>query len=224
MKLGLTLLLVNVFAVFSAQATVITFSDRALFQAASGSTQTYDFDGDTAGLLPSVNDFGDFSTQTYTGRFGRTGEQSITPGGGLYFDGNFSLTNPLFTITFDEGVTAFGFDFTNTDWSRDFFQINLNGTLFDIGTPRSSGFFGFVLTSGTLSSFNFSDDPFGGGNLDGVLFDNFEYSYNRLWTSSREARPVPVPATLWLTLAGLFVVAAAIYQRYGSRDTSPLQP
>lgn len=203
MKYVLTVLLVNVFAAAGAQASVITFSDRALFQAAAGATQTYDFDGDATGLLPSVNDFGDFTTQTYRGRFGRTGKQSITASGSLDFDGNFSLTDPLFTITFDEGVFAFGFDYTNTDWSRDFFQLNLNGTLFDVGAPRSSGFFGFVLTAGTLSSFNFSDDPSGGGNLDRVLFDNFEYSQRRVWSSSRETRPVPTPATIWVILLGL---------------------
>jgi len=222
-KFVLTLLFVNVLAAAGAQAAIITFSDRSLFQAAAGVTTVYDFDGDAAGLLPSVNDFGDFTTQTHTGRFGRTGRQSITAGGALDFDGNFSLTDPLFTITFDQGLFAFGFDYTNTDYSADFFQLNLGGTLYDIGAPRSSGFFGFITTNGTLSTFDFSDDPLGGGNLDGVLFDNFEYSQRRVWSSSREARLVPTPATLWVLLLGLGGLLL-IMRRMSSRSAAPLQP
>jgi len=197
------------------EATAVTFTNLALFQAAAGATVLEDF---TAAA--PFNATGAFGPTAYTG-FSLTGNgngnqigvHSAALGGvlqpplpasfaGQQFFGWASATGGpgtigTLTFTFVNPIKAFGFDWFNTD-TNDRYKVTVLGV--DYSDPpfstipaqgvAATGFFGIVsdtpFTTLTISNVIFS------GNITDEGFDNVRTS----------AAPVPEPATLLLVATG----------------------
>ncbi|SNR39879.1 VPLPA-CTERM sorting domain-containing protein [Puniceibacterium sediminis] len=104
---------------------------------------------------------------------------------GSPFDGD----GPAITFTFDTALTAFGFDFSDSD-STDTYEITLGGETFLLDNASSTfiGFFGFV-SDVAISSFVLTQATTG-GITETFALDNI-------------VAPIPLPASIVLLLAGL---------------------
>ncbi len=186
----------------SANAAILTFDDRATFEAyVNGVTidtlenlsssyyfslnrGDYTYDASAAGCTNSL-DCGDNSNQGFSYNYAR-----------LYGAGNF---------VFDIPVNAFGMDFGIYDGSS--YGSSLKTTIYLNGYSRTvtavdqNSFFGIVDTSNNLgniaysreqSVYDFAPESSGG------LVDNITYG---------SVSAVPVPAAVWLFASGLIGIA-----------------
>ena len=170
--------------VASANASIVTYTDKAAWVAATGTTSLYDFNSDASGSFTSKN-FGDFNAAlaNQSGSFLPT----ITNNGELKLQ-TWNQASVL-ELTFNSSLSAFGFDWRNTDPTNDKIELNILGETFVFGPSRSSGFFG--LTSTVLfNSLGLSDSAGNGGALTSAYLDNFRYGDS--------VSAVPVPAALFL--------------------------
>ncbi len=153
-------------AVFAlpAQAALVTYTNLAAFNAASGATTVETFSNATVG----------FSTSNYSGAFkgfsltsvangdrsgiaqgtiANGGDDTVIPaafnGQNFYGwgEGNDGGVGPTTTFTFNKPTTAFGFDWFNTDVT-DSYSVTVNGVSNTVFTITSSGFFGIIATAG----------------------------------------------------------------------------
>ncbi|WP_339674045.1 PEP-CTERM sorting domain-containing protein [Dasania marina] len=167
---------------------ITTFSDRATFDAAAGSTTLENFTSTShfpipGGSLSSTSSFGSLSAgdiqsgATYTTPVGSGNYFNIDAGGGFtggFLDG-FNPADRDLTITYSPLISAFGFD-TNSLMNDFDITVNfLSGASYNANFTGISSmkFFGFqsdaadiqsVLISGNNSSFGFAIDnhSFGG--------------------------------------------------------------
>ena len=192
----------------AAQASLITYTNKAAFLAAAGSLSTETFSSasvgtSTANYSGSFNGFtlssvanGDKSgiaTGTIAGADNISIPSSFT-GQNFYGWGNSNGgAGPTTTFTFTSGITAFGFDWFNTDMS-DRYSVTVNSQSTVVFNYASSGFFGVIdtagFTSATIQTANY------GGYLSTMGLDNVLTSNNSV--------PEPTSAALIaLGLAGL---------------------
>lgn len=207
--------LITVFAIAVALSTstvsnaaVITFTDRATWAAAvNGTLNLQDFNAEAVGSFDS-RDFGDFSAAEVGGGL----FSSIQPGSNsnnidgtnfLQLQSSFSPGSVL-RFTFDNPITALGFDYTSTDPTGDEFEIELPELGFQntFGPDGTSGFFGLISTD-AFSQADFSDTVGNGGFLGSGSLDNVEFS----------AGQVPEPASILVWSLVLLTGVAVVWMR-----------
>ena len=192
----------------AAQASLITYTNKAAFLAAAGSLSTETFSSATVGTS-TANYSGSFSNFTLTSV--ANGDKSGIATGTIAGADNISIPSsftgqnfygwgnsnggagPTTTFTFTSGITAFGFDWFNTDMS-DRYSVTVNSQSTVVFNYASSGFFGVIdtagFTSATIQTANY------GGYLSTMGLDNVLTSNNSV--------PEPTSAALIaLGLAGL---------------------
>jgi len=216
------------------EATAVTFTTLASFQAAAGATVLEDFTSAAA-----FNTTGAFGPTAYTG-FSLTGNgngnnigvHSAALGGALqpplpasflgqqFFGWASASGGPgtigTLTFTFQNPIKAFGFDWFNTD-TNDRYRVTVLGV--DYSDPpfstipgagvAATGFFGIVsdtpFTTATITNVIFS------GNITDEGFDNVRTS----------AAAIPEPVTVLLVSTGALM---AIRRKRTSRDRIERQP
>ena len=198
------------FAAAPADAALITFTNRAAFEAAVGTFTVTNLNAEATGTFTS-RDLGPFtasetSPDLLIGIAGGgpnlfTSAQNVTSPDGtnhLFFEASFT-TSPL-TLTFDTPISAFGFDFRTTDSTQDGLDLVVQGMLFNVSlSAPSSGFFGVIDTTGTVHDGRVTRRPGWAGSMKG-------------WASTMSlltVRPSPRPGSL-----GLLAVGAATAWRY----------
>tara|TARA_R110002167_G_scaffold76148_12_gene212228 strand:+ start:951 stop:1568 length:618 start_codon:yes stop_codon:yes gene_type:complete len=169
----------------SSAATLTTYTNQAAFEAAT-STSTYDFNSDANGSFTS-KDFGDFTAtlqNPYSGFLGTYKPSIYNQALKLQKKDEASALE----ISFDSTISAFGFNWENTDWTGDAIEVSILGQNFVFGPNRQSGFFG--ITSDTLFSTALLGDSVGSNEFlfTGTL-DNFQYG---------NVSAVPIPAAAFL--------------------------
>ena len=214
----LTLLL----PVTASAGLITTFSDRAAFDAAVGTTVVEDFGPDanfpiTSGILNSfTNEAGilpgdiapgvTYSTEVGTGNF-----FNIDAGGG--FQGGFldSIVFPsgerTLTVNFDTAVAAFGFDTNSLMGSAFSLLINFSdGTSTEFSQAVGSGlglqFFGYQSSLVDIDSLNIR----GNNTTFNFALDNFTFG-----GGSGSVSPVPAPGAL--SLLGLCLAGMGVARR-----------
>jgi hypothetical protein len=193
-----------------AQATLVTYTNLAAFQAAAGATSLETFSGAAVGT----------STSNFSGSFNKftlsnvaNGERSGIANGSIsgtdtppapfngqnYYgwgEGNGD-NGPVSTFTFANGTRAFGFDWFNTD-TTDSYSVTINGLTQTVFNFNSSGFFGIVATNETFSTATIQNVTYGGyvqtEGLDNVRVGN-----------------VPEPGSI--ALLGLALAGVAVARR-----------
>lgn len=208
----------------SAQAALITYSSLSNFQAAAGATTLETFSSAKLGVsnanyLGSFNGFtlstvanGDLSGIA-TGRVSSVSDTRPIPatfssqqffgwGNAPSGTGNGG-TAPTVTFTFATGVSAFGFDWFNTDTTDNYAVIINNQQRFLIPTASSSaaatGFLGIVATNGDTFTSVTIQTRTAGGSITTAGLDNVRVS---------APKAVPEPASLALLGIGLLGMAS----------------
>ncbi len=168
-----------------APAAIVQYSSRTLFGSAAGSTTTESLNS----FAPQVNafenvwfDFGDFSGRNGTNTsFGGDITNLGTIDGTIEIWGFLKIGGATLEFVFDSPITAIGFDANNLADQRyvDIIFDNADGDVVAVHDPVDQiRFWGFVsdtpFTSITFRQTGF--DPGIGTDMDGILFDNFEYS------------------------------------------------
>ena len=201
----------------AAEAAVITYTDRAAFQAATGTTkiETFNsFERDLSYWSGGTVDVGDFTlsgSATSHIQWNRIdvprGEIPSLDIDGTPFASTVTGTSTSFTIKFDSEIFAFGADFATISDDGRTTHIDLGLGLPQIDVPDlQSGFFG--LTSNTaFSSLTFAANS----NYDGWSFDNVEYGNLRAPIS--HSVPEPTSVLSLLALGSLLIGGGALKRK-----------
>lgn len=165
----------------SASAAITQYSTRVAFNAAAGPLGLQDFESFTPAenaFLGAFFDFGDFSAMNESNSTSAGGDIR-SPGavnGSVEIVGSIFINGARFIMTFDQPITALGFDADNLADQRfdDIIFNNADGNTVPVHDAIDQvRFWGFI-----------SDTPFtsitirqtGGTNQDGFRFDNIAYS------------------------------------------------
>ncbi|QIE55717.1 hypothetical protein G5B40_09815 [Pikeienuella piscinae] len=193
-----------------ASAAIVTFTDRAIFEAnVSGplTTETFnDFTNDTSFLSPL--DIGDFTISTESDVVSAGGEPTNQLDASPFSFGSSIIDGTTFgqailqddealTFTFDAPIFAFGIDTRNLGNSGLLTSILVAGESFTPLQDGTSLLFSGVISDTAFSSVSFVFDALGGPSADGFAFDNVAYS---------GATVVPLPASLPLLVGALGVI------------------
>ncbi len=183
-----------------AQAQFSTFTSRAAFNGAAGPLQTETFDAPFT-LVPIAG-------ATYA-IAGGTVTFDANLGGMMFGGGDFfadllagGVMSPQFVrFDFASPIRSFGADFSSFDLPGITLEAMIGATTFSFG----EGFFGIVSTTpfSSLSLRNPSDDTF-------FAVDDLSVSVST----------VPEPATVWMMLAGVALLAAHTLRRWSGSPSA----
>ena len=189
-KIAMAIGLASSLLVPVANATVITFTDRASFETALTSFSTDDYTDITAGLLTSI-DRGDYTiaSPSMYGCVNNPTSCGLTPPAG---DG-IGLFHYLGadTFTFDTAINGFGFDFGQT--------VNTFTTkpiIDGVTSPELQGFFGIIYDE-AKTTFVLNQ------NRQNLITDNLTYGVTA----------VPEPSTLAIFSLGLICLASRRFKK-----------
>ena len=177
-------------------AAIVTFTDRASFEASAGTVTTQDFESQTVGtnLQNATIDLGDFSLSVvsiFGGSFNLIDQSSFNAPNGSIFAGIGLGDGETMTLLFDIAITSFGADFggLNDFVQRSQFEV-LGDILFAPILSGEASFFGFASDT-AFTSLVIRGLP----ESDGFGIDNISVA------------AIPVPATLPLLAGGLGLLA-----------------
>lgn len=198
-------------------AAVITYADRASFDAAVPGTTLVDFETTSASLASSVT-VGDVTFSQAGGRLYVFTPSAYSTNGSRYLNHN-NNGSPDVVVTFATPVTAVGFDLGYLfNWGNSpeagEFEIALSSG--DVVSASAPEWYNSVVTGATLTFVGFVlDTPITsfviGDPSDGTAIDNFAFA-----TSS-----VPVPEPSSLALLALGAVGLAGHRcRWGNRSAT----
>jgi len=191
-------------------AVFVKYTDRAAFTAAAGTVETETFNSITSDIdLATGHDFGGFTMKNQrVGAYGfslvdatpfTSGQGSLN--GSTYVQATtYNLSANFFSslvITFDEGITAFGANFTSGAVGN--VQLFVDGQLFEGYVEQQGGFFGFI-----------SDVAVSTIELRARAGSGVPYTFDDL-TFSTSA--VPEPASWAMMIGGLAMVGGALRRR-----------
>jgi hypothetical protein len=219
-------------------AQVVSYTDKATFLAAAGSTQTETFSSAPVGSFASSggvfnsafdgftvtgNNFGNY-VGIATGPTSSSGPNTTIPAN---FTGQNYLTwanitgNVItLTINFNQATTAFGFDWFNTDVTDQYNVAvtgsgNFSGPPFTVVPGSSSvgtnGFFGLISTT-PFTTATITNNFFGGYISDEGM-DNFITN----GVGSANPGAVPEPATWAMMIFGFGVTGSAMRRRRSAK-------
>ncbi|MAD77460.1 MAG: hypothetical protein CML20_22270 [Rheinheimera sp.] len=212
----------------SAQASIIEYNDAASFNAAltSGTTTLETFDAETAGALtPGVerlfegfgfsflNVRGDQQAGIATARnvnsaYGTAiNDTNSVAWGETLFETSGTGDGPNITFRFFAPITAFGFDFSDSD-STDSYSVQFDSAApfaLDIASRATTfiSFFGFISDT-PFTTIQFSQTATG-GFTETFSIDNITTNGFKTQEDADDAVAVPVPSTI--ALFGLALIA-----------------
>ena len=204
--LGITFLTVIFGSTWRANAlTFTTYTDRASWEAATGSFSSEDFNSSTQRVFSTpINESG-FNGFDLSGSFDddtvqiAAGTASTNINGTQFLRWNGSNVGPTINFDFNTPVNSFAFDWNDTD-PTDSYRLDISdGSSFeappfsDSGT--GTGFFGIVASDGTFTSASFISTA-QGGVVEPFGIDNVAFS------SETVAVPFEVSPTLGLFIVG----------------------
>ncbi|MGB2926992.1 MAG: PTPA-CTERM sorting domain-containing protein [Limnothrix sp.] len=171
--------------------TFKTFTDKDTFQeAASGlSLETFNQTATSTAKNHDLSDFAIRSNMTWT-KISDDIEANVDGSTFLQLQSRNHTTEA--TLTFDNQINAFGFDWVNTDNSANTLELIINDRSYSFGAPQQSGFFG-IIADNLFSEVSFSDAATGGYLQHGGI-DNIRYGL---------VEDVPTPAAILPTLLGI---------------------
>ena len=211
-------------------AAQTSYTDKATFLAAAGSTQTETFGTSPVGQFTGPgstfaatfdgfsiagNDGGNF-VGIATGSVASSGDDFAIPvaftGQNFLAWGNIAGGIMSMTINFNAATTAFGFDWFNTDFS-DSYSINTpGGTIFNTppftlaSNSATSGFFGLISATPFTSIVITNNET--GGYMSTEGMDNF------VTNGVGSVNPgVPEPATWAMMIGGFGAIGASMRRR-----------
>jgi len=191
-------------------AVLVKYTDRATFSSASGATRVETFNDITSDIdLSTPHDFGGFTMKNQ--RVGAYGSSIVDAAPFTSVDGSLNGTTYVqstvynvsesfmssLVITFDEGITAFGANFTSGSVGN--IQLFVDGQLFEGYVEEQGGFFGFI-----------SDKAISTVELRARAGSGYQYTFDDL-TFSTSA--VPEPASWAMMLGGFAIIGSAMRRR-----------
>jgi len=198
-------------------ATLITFNDAALFEAAAGTLNTEDFSSEAV----------EYSTANYSGVFGgftltslsngdnngilnsliaSSGAGDVSNGIGFFGQNFYGWGNndgglgPQSNFSFSSSISAFGFDYFNADFS-DSYNITVNGSVLNTIATNSNGFFGVIAVGENITSAIITNLTTG-GYVGAAGLDNVRVSVQ-----------VPEPSTLAIFALGIMGLASRRFKK-----------
>jgi hypothetical protein len=211
MKIRLSLLacvLGTVFLTGSAQATVMTYSNTAAFDAATTSQVTNGFSAggneDITLGSPGSTTVGDVTLDATSGTTYIIGTSFVNTYGADFFSAQNASSHEAITFSFSTPVDAFAFDYGSYNDRGDNLQLALSsGNTINLtlpGTPGTAEFIGLTSDTG-ITSASLTDQG------TGDVLDVISVTTADLARTSA----VPEPSSLPMLLAGLGMIGGAFY-------------
>jgi len=187
MQTGLAIMAIGIIWTTTAQAVLVSYTDRAAFEAAAGVVQIETFDAFVPPVSVNPRDFGPFTTRQVDPLINvpalvlQAGSHAANVNGTNFIQYRTQQNSSTpqvkaFDVLFDQGIRAFGFDWRNSDTNDAHMEFGFGPNVFDLGS-QGIGFFGVISTSNLIGHIEpfFFGDRVGDGSLVFGAVDNLTY-------------------------------------------------